>query len=153
MRALIGRGGSWVDQVQQACSHAWFFPGKPDYLSWSVRDDDRGPTRGGGGGGPIEAPCSDLIVGLQIYMTPDNRQVKYIDVTCLLLGVNTTSTVRFNKVPDPTHVNTGGNRPSYQGCPGGEAGVGLRGRYGQDVNAISLICAKIDMTLAPPGTR
>jgi hypothetical protein len=119
-----------------------------------------GPPRGDSyGGGAVSALCKrgQLITGIQPEMTDGNRQVKFMMLLCgdgsgshnlqaLFVGPNS------DRSKD---INVGSDRPQKQWCPAGEAGVGVRGRYGVDLNAISLICFNFDTpeTLAapPPG--
>ena len=145
--AIRGRAGSWVDQVQIVCTSVTRTAptGRPNSLSLSP-SLSYGPARGGGGGGPTEGSCYGVIRGIWPHMTPGNRQVKYIDLWCLNpTGRVEGSTGRFNTFTNPAaDVNGGADQPQQEICPSQDAAVGLRGRYGADVNAISLICVPFD---------
>jgi hypothetical protein len=118
-----------------------------------------GPPRGGPGGGAVTRLCTNgqLITGIYPETTTGNRQVKYIGLWC---GDGLGSHERQPLFEGPAafrgaDINLGSDRPQMQWCPAGEAGVGVRGRYGIDLNAISLICFNFDtpetLTSAPPG--
>jgi hypothetical protein len=145
--SIRGRAGLWVNQVQIGCRPVTRSGvlGQANYvrLGGSIW---YGPARGGGGGGPTEASCYGVIRGIWPHMEPANRQVKYIDMWCLNpTGRPAGGTATFNTFTDPgKDVNGGANQPIQEFCPPQDAAVGLRGRYGADVNAISLICVPFD---------
>jgi hypothetical protein len=152
---IRGRTGAWVDQVQLVCEKVWIIPRNGPLGGGYYTDDAAnwylGPTRGGDGGGPARGGCGgNPITGLQVAMTTGNRQVKFVDISCLGLNNSRLTSARLTGGVSPTtNLNTGPDRPSFQGCPSGEVGVGLRGRYGQDVNALALIC---DAFVTPDAT-
>jgi|SRR5580698_4680571 hypothetical protein len=142
-----GRAGLWVDQIQIVCTAATRVGPVGTANSVVLSPNlSYGPPRGGGGGGATEAGCYGVIRGIWAHMTPGNRQVKYIDLWCLNpTGAVNGGTGRFNTFTDPgADVNGGADQPQQEICPPQDAAVGLRGRYGADVNAISLICVPFD---------
>jgi hypothetical protein len=88
-------------------------------------------------------------------MTPGNRQVKYIDVWCQdQNGFRPNNSIRFNTSTNPaTDVNGGADQPHPEICPGQDAAVGLQGRYGADLNAISLICVPLTAPMAASAVQ
>jgi hypothetical protein len=165
--AIQGRAGAWTDQVQIVCEPFWGIPSatKPGEIDFYFPGrDDRyfGPGRGGAGGAPVtNAHCDDegTVTGLMTYMTDANRQVKFFDLTCRNWNLGFVTKVRFNLSSDgfTANINEHSDAPVFEGCPTGEVGIGIRGRYGQDVNALSLICGSFDTPPPPtailyPGT-
>ncbi len=154
--AVQGRAGAWTDQVQIVCEPFWGNPSatRPGKIDWYFPGrDDRyfGPGRGGDGGGVTNAHCDDegTVIGLMAYMTDANRQVKFFDLSCKDWNDGNVTKVRFNLSSDgfKANLNERPDAPVFQGCPTGEVGIGIRGRYGQAVNAISLICGSF---VTPP---
>ena len=159
LQGFTGSAGTWVNQLQIACIKLTRSSATMQVGYLGRRYD--GPPRGTfGGGAPVTGLCTrgQVITGMQPVMTDGNRQVKFIGLFCgdgsgthdfqpLFVGPNSDR----NK-----DVNRGFDQPQEQLCPSGEAGVGVRGRYGMDLNAISLICFNFDTpeTLAapPPGS-
>jgi hypothetical protein len=158
LQGFTGFAGAWVNQIQIVCvrlgrSSATMQVG---YVSQPYK----GPPRGEfGEAAAVTVLCTrgQVITGIKPLMTDGNRQVKFIAMSCgdgegkydgrpLFSGPNS------NPAKD---INLGPDRPQMQWCPAGEAGVGVRGRYGVDLNAISLICFKFDtpetLTAAPSG--
>ena len=158
LQGFTGFAGAWVNQIQIVCV-------KVVRASTTMQDGYlgqpyHGPPRGEfGEGGAVTVLCTrgQIITGIQPLMTDGNRQVKFMALSCgdgdgryddrpLFVGPHD------NAAKD---VNLGPDHPQNQLCPDGEAGVGVRGRYGMDLNAISLICFNFDtpetLTPAPPG--
>jgi len=158
LQGFTGFAGAWVNQIQIVCV-------KVVRASTTMQDGYlgqpyHGPPRGEfGEGGAVTVLCTrgQVITGIQPLMTDGNRQVKFMALSCgdgdgryddrpLFVGPHD------NAAKD---VNLGPDHPQNQLCPDGEAGVGVRGRYGMDLNAISLICFNFDtpetLTPAPPG--
>lgn len=160
MLVVEGRGGDWIDQVQIVCTQYFYANPRQAGAGRRYRLDPptfdrwyRGPLRGGGGGGPIEANCDgNPIAGMMILMTPGNRQVQSIDVSCSQVMPSATHGASFRARNSRGGVNMGPDRPSYQGCPNGEVAVGVRGRYGIDVNALALICGAFNPLHDPQDT-
>ncbi len=158
LTGIQGRAGAWTDQVQIVCER---IVGEPDrvlgtFYIFPVRQTSRdlhyyGPVRGGIYGAAITNVKCSVVAGLMVYMTAENRQVKFFDLTCLGLNGQPSFKVRFNALRDPlsSNWNDRTDAPGYQQCPTGAAGIGIRGRYGKDVNALSLIC---DTFSVPPPT-
>ena|SRR5579872_1173106 len=142
--SLQGRAGLWVNQIQIGC--AFVSRGGVPGGRISIRLNLWvGPRRGGNGGGVTGAACDGVIRGIWPHMTPGNRQVKYVDIWCKNASGGYGATGRFNTFTNPSQdVNGGANQPEQEMCPDQDAAVGLRGRYGADVNAISLICVPFD---------
>ena len=142
--AIQGRAGAWVNRVQIACTAVSGSGPLPRHLSMRT-NLWIGPPRGGSGGGVTGGACNGVIRGIWPHMTPGNRQVKYIDLWCKNAFGGPGATGRFNTFTNPGQdVNGGSNQPIQMMCPDQDAAVGLRGRYGADVNAISLICVPFD---------
>ncbi len=153
---IRGHAGAWTDEVQIVCERIYQpNPGDSPLMSGSdlaLHNLYFGAPRGGGGGGPISAFCPQSeVVGLFPYMTDGNRQVKAFTLTCNAKNRSPEFYVQFNLSRSTVSINynSHSDAPGRQRCPSGEVGVGLRGRYGQDVNAISLIC---DTFNVPPLT-
>jgi len=146
---INGRAGSWVNQVQAVCAAVTLNGGGPNHINI---DGGRfvGPGRGGGGGGEISQSCLGLVAGIWPHMTPGNRQVKYIDIWCQdQNGFRPNNSIRFNTFTNPAmDVNGGADQPHPEICPGQDAAVGLQGRYGADLNAVSLICVPLTAPMA-----
>ncbi len=147
LQGFTGFAGAWVNQIQIVCV-------KVVRPSTTMQDGYlgqpyHGPPRGEfGEGGAVTVLCTrgQVITGIQPLMTDGNRQVKFMALSCgdgdgkydgrpLFVGPHD------NAAKD---VNLGPDHPQNQLCPDGEAGVGVRGRYGMDLNAISLICFNFD---------
>jgi hypothetical protein len=158
LTGIQGRAGAWTDEIQIVCQRIYglpdprdssriaryFFDGQHIYL---------GAPRGGGGGGAITASCTaSEVVGLYEFMTDENRQVKAFVVSCNGKNGGQPFEVGFNLKSNTTGTNYNfrPNAPGNQRCPSDEVGVGLRGRYGEDVNAMSLICNTFNVPPPPP---
>ncbi|HEY1615722.1 MAG TPA: hypothetical protein VGF97_18755 [Rhizomicrobium sp.] len=141
---INGRAGSWVNQVQMVCAAVTLNGRGPNHIN-IISGRSIGAARGGGGGGGTGQSCAGLVVGIWPHMTPGNRQVKYIDMWCQdENGFRPNGPIRFNGFTNPgTDVNGGADQPHLEMCPGQDAAVGLQGRYGADLNAVSLICVPL----------
>jgi hypothetical protein len=157
LQGFRGFAGLWVNQIQIVCV-------KVVRPSTTMQDGYmgkpyEGPPRGDFGGGAVMVLCTrgQVITGILPVMTDGNRQVKFMALSCgdgegkhdgrpLFIGQNSDGS---------KDVNLGPDHPQKQWCPDGEAGVGVRGRYGMDLNAISLICFNFDtpetLTAPQPG--
>jgi hypothetical protein len=147
LQGFMGFAGAWVNQIQIVCvklarAAATMQDG---YVGQPYKGTERGEI---GEAGAVTVLCTrgQVITGIEPRMTEGNRQVKFIALACgdadgkydgrpLFVGPNSDRTKDINLGPD---------RPQKQLCPEGEAGVGVRGRYGLDLNAISLICFNFD---------
>jgi len=148
---ISGRAGSWVNQIQVVCAAVALNGSGPNHINI---DGGRsfGPTRGGGA---TAQNCAGLVAGIWPHMTPGNRQVKYIDIWCQdQNGFRSNNSIRFNTSTNPaTDVNGGADQPHPEICPGQDAAVGLQGRYGADLNAISLICVPLTAPMAAAAVQ
>ena len=150
---LKGRKGVWVDQVQIVCAPvapAVYGTGfNQNLVSGGTGAKWFGPTRGGAGGAPAESDCKtgSVVTSAQIFLTPD-KQVDLALLPCSFLGGHQLVPDGFN-----SEVEFGGSRSDQDQrivdlgtntCPAGEFATGFQIRYGEDVNAMGLICA------APP---
>jgi len=141
---LVGlrvRSGSWVDQMSITCAPVKTDGSTPDEIH-------HGPARGGNGGAPSEKACATdhIVDGVGLHMTAGNRQVREFVLYCDSTTGNTRHSVSVG--------NTAGTFPSInQKCPGGEAAIGIQGRFGKHVNAVGLICRsnpKVATNKPPP---
>jgi hypothetical protein len=156
LTGIKGHAGAWTDEVQIVCQRIYGQPDPRDpsrmvrYYFFDSRLAYLGAPRGGGGGGPIDALCPQSeVIGLFTFMTNENRQVKAFTLTCNGKNGGDEFYVQFNlsRATVSLNYNFHSDAPGRQRCPTGEVGVGVRGRYGQDVNALSLIC---DTFIVPP---
>jgi len=158
LMGIKGHAGAWTDEVQIVCQRIYGVPdqGDPsrmDRYYFDLHNLYLGAPRGGGGGGLTSAFCPQSeVIGLFPYMTDGNRQVKAFTLTCNGKNGHAEFYVQFNVSRNTvsSNYNFHSDAPGRQRCPTGEVGVGVRGRYGQDVNAISLIC---DVFNVPPITN
>ena len=151
---ISGRAGSWVNQIQVVCAAVALNGSGPNHIN-VAGGRYVGPGRGGAGGGLTGQSCSGLIAGIWPHMTPGNRQVKYIDIWCQdQNGFRPNNSIRFNTSTNPsTDVNGGADQPHPEICPGQDAAVGLQGRYGADLNAVSLICVPLTAPMAAAAVQ
>jgi hypothetical protein len=156
LMGIRGHAGAWTDEVQIVCQKIYAlpdssFPSRTDRYVYDLQHGlYYGAPRGGGGGGVTNAFCLQTeVIGLFPFMTDENRQVKAFTVTCAGKNGRPDFNVQFNLKSNTVSVNynSHSDAPGRQHCPTGEVGVGVRGRYGQDVNAISLICDTFDPPL------
>jgi hypothetical protein len=140
---LVGlrvRSGSWIDQMSITCA-----PVKSDGSTGSTH---QGPARGGNGGGPSAKACAGkhIVDGIGLNMTAGNRQVREFVLYCDSTTGNTRHSISVG--------NAAGTFPSInQNCPGGEAAVGIQGRFGKHVNAVGLICGSNPKVTANTPTK
>ena len=146
---LIGlkvRSGLWVDQIQMICAPL-------DSNGSTSGERYLGPVRGGeGGGGPVETTCGpgEIIVGVGLAMTPENRQVRMFRFNC--------ASMRIAGHHDIDLGNTTHGAPTVrQDCPHDQAVIGMQIHFGKHVNAIGLMCGHRPQQLphkgdaTPPG--
>lgn len=130
---LVGlrvRSGSWVDQMSITCA-----PVMTNGSTAEAKSFYHGPARGGNGGSPSEKGCAadHIVDGIGLHMTAGNRQVREFVLYC--------DSTTGNRRHSVSVGNTAGTFPSItQKCPGGEAAIGIQGRFGKHVNAVGLIC-------------
>jgi hypothetical protein len=141
-RYMVGLGvrtGAWMDQLTVICS--------------AVGSDGRTSgnqylrPRGGLGGGPSERNCApDHVVNqIKFRMTRGDRQVKSITVECRRAVGSGSQGFRVGGPLDDGNI---GSFVDHR-CPPGDAAVGMQGRFGNHVNAIGLICARLVLPRAP----
>lgn len=140
------RSGYWLDQISITCA--------PVDATGLTGSQWHGPTFGGNGGDPHEQSCppgSILRQGMPARY-PDNHFVNFIDVGCYPTTYNYTCCTakftyggpavgtgfRIGAETSPAAPSVFGD--TYNFCPTGEAVIGIQGRAGLFVDAISLIC-------------
>jgi len=110
-----------------------------------------GPLRGGrDGGGPVVAFCDNgqVLTGMLPDMTASGGLIKDVRLWCGDGFGNHVWHAALMSPNDNPYVDQyhGKAPPTVMWCPTGEAGIGVRGREGLDVNAISLICGSFTAT-------
>jgi hypothetical protein len=136
---LKGRGGLWIDRVQIACSRLSADGMTAQGALWY------GPARGGNGGAPQEyrCPVSAAAYVAAPTMTPDNRQVKFVEVRCWHLKENRLyGNFWFNSGPASAGGRTSAKEPPPMTCPPGELANGFAINFGMHVNALGLLCRR-----------
>jgi hypothetical protein len=139
---LVGarvRAGDWMDEIALICA---------PYTSDGVTGtrSTTAPFGGNGGAAPVDKTCAanEIIVGVGLLMTPDNRQVRMLRFNCASLKTPTTHSL---DVGNTTH---GAPSNIRQDCPPDEAIVGMKINYGLHVNAIGVMCSHRPQ-VAPQG--
>ena len=153
---LAGRTGEWVDRIAPICA-PWLVA-KQVFGPPSV-----GPSHGGSTGGQEHHPiCWNEFVG-SIYVVQswkidvlrsDNHYVQRIKTSCASVPPSAKSMSFYFGTKDPYDQNISfgpfGTKPPEQACPAKEAAVGIRGRAGQFVDAIGLICGPLPLGPSAP---
>lgn len=139
---LVGtrvRVGDWMDEIALICAPIDSSQNKTGPMTAG------NPFGGNGGAAPQNHECApnEIIVGVGILMTPDNRQVRVLNFNCASLKTPTNHEL---PVGNTSH---GAVAKIRQDCPAGEAIVGMKINYGLHVNAIGVMCGA-KPTLAPP---
>lgn len=143
MVGLRGRAGVVIDTVQLLCAGFQELPPPPFRKDWK-RDPNAFPvgnfigTSPGGGG--LERVCTgDRFVRGIVFNTAffqNKHLVAFIQMTC-----------DHGRFAGFDELNFGFNFPrgsiQRQFCPGGMWAVGLKGRFGDFVDATALLCAKM----------
>jgi hypothetical protein len=113
-----------------------------------------GPLRGGRpGGGPVNPVCpnGEVLTGMLPDLTASGGTIKDVRLWCGDgSGKHDWIAPLFSPYDNPYANHYDGNAPpTAMWCPTGEAGIGVRGREGLDINAISLICGAFSAAPAP----
>ena len=152
---LSGRTGEWVDNIAPICA-PWLVA-KQVFGPPSV-----GPSHGASiGGQEHPADCGVQAGNIHVVQSwkidilrSDNHYVKHIMAHCLSLSPSASSRVFHFGTKDPYDQNISfgpfGTKPPEQACPAKEAAVGIRGRAGQFVDAIGLICGPLPLGPSAP---
>ena len=152
---LSGRTGEWVDNIAPICA-PWLVA-KQVFGPPSV-----GPSHGASiGGQKHPADCGVQAGNIHVVQSwkidilrSDNHYVKHIMAHCLSLSPSASSRVFHFGTKDPYDQNISfgpfGTKPPEQACPAKEAAVGIRGRAGQFVDAIGLICGPLPLGPSAP---
>jgi hypothetical protein len=89
LTGIKGRAGAWTDEVQIVCERIYGLRDPRNhsqiahYYFPDVHQPYLGAQRGGPGGGPVTARCTESeVVGLFPFMTDENRQVKAFGIHC-----------------------------------------------------------------------
>jgi hypothetical protein len=133
IKGFRGETANWVKRLTVICTHL-----NPD---GSVPGSKSKGSFGRGSGIMQPAILCDhkIVFRAVVNMTADNRMVAQVLFNCT---DPVTDDRNFGSYYFPDYRNTGG--PQYeQACPPGEAAVGVTANWGEDVNAMSLICGKI----------
>jgi hypothetical protein len=138
----VGRAGVVIDNMKLLCEQFRTVKSIPPRKNWKVVPPVRNerPRIGGSGGGTaLTRQCTnDRFVRLITFNTEffeGHHLIAFIRMTCehgTFSGFDEL-TFGFN-----TPVGTG---PQVQACPQGEYAIGLKGRQGDFIDAIALICA------------
>lgn len=151
LTGLTVKSGLWVDQIALVCS--------PLDSNGSTGAVWLGPARGGNGGGaPVRTTCApnEVILGVGLQMTPENRQVRSFRFNCGIM-----------KPPGGRHDILLGNPPASrpctpaprrscppqdvrQDCPADQAVAGIKVNSGAHVNAIGLLCGRRPQLIPQP---
>jgi hypothetical protein len=141
------RMGTLTDQITTICA--------------ALRSDDTTgePTtpftpHGGNGGAPRTVACNSGsgVKEIAIYFTGDKRRIATLAYDCRpqvgvigrQLCMADASGAYCGRQRELTGVNLSGDDPIVQSCDRGEWAVGIHGRSGKHLNAIGLICAKVE---------
>jgi hypothetical protein len=145
---LTVKVGDWVDQMSITCapldSNGATGPHSPG------KDQKGGTAFGGTGGGqPKETTCApdEVIMGVGLLMTPQNRQVRLFRFNCASMKKPTRHDL---DIGNTTHGAPSNQR---QDCPADEAVTGIKINYGHHVNAIGLMCGRRPEQLPQPIKR
>lgn len=137
---LVGarvRVGDWMDQIAIICA--------PLNSEGITGTRTTGQPRGGtSGAAPVDKTCApnEIIVGVGLLMTPENRQVRMLRFNCASMRAPTRHDL---DVGNTTH---GAPSNIRQDCPADQAIVGIKINYGLHVNAIGVMCG-VKPQLAP----
>ncbi len=128
---VAGRAGTFIDQVQIICA--------PISANGTHGPQYVGPSRGGGGGTPLEFSCAadSVVNGVTLAMTKNDGHVAWMVLSCTSMRSAGRAKVLFG---------TANYTPNYQAytdqmCQAGELANGFNGHFGRDVNALGLDCA------------
>lgn len=142
---FAGRYGVWIDQIRAMCA-----PIEPDgsYEKPGVA----GPAFGGNGGAYQQAYCfiGSQLTGVSVRYTANDRQIAYIRLQCkappdderrqsIVFGNSNYSA----DLGGLANMGRSLGSDSYQDCSWPERPVGFRVRFGRDVNAFGLNCARV----------
>jgi hypothetical protein len=137
------QSGDWLDQISITCA--------PVDATGLTGPQWHGSTFGGNGGSADEKSCppASVIRSGMIGRHPTEHYARFIDVACFRTTATGTSVSNFR---------LGSNLPAFpgesvfgdilNGCPSGEAVIGIQGRSGSYVDSIGLICG-VFTTAAP----
>jgi hypothetical protein len=138
-----GRSGQWIDRISLIC--APLLPGGGVGQAHTID-----AAFGGNGGGPNSAKCrKGVMTGIKYWTVMAARFVWEIDGTC-------TDPVTHQLLDVARFQSAAGillQTPTDTACPNGMAGIGLQGRWGQHVNAVGFICARLAKPPAPVASE
>lgn len=149
---LKGRTGLWINQVQIVCAPiapliygtGWLPASGESGAKWF------GPERGGTGGAPKESDCpaDAYVIAARITLTPD-KKVLLAFLACASIDAPVSSQVEFQ--------GSGGAGGSVyldtNYCPPGEVARGFTIHYGEDVNAMGLVCGNVALAASSNSTQ
>jgi hypothetical protein len=145
------RSGAWVDAIGLKCSRF-----KPDLGMFDTLSSDNSYHGGTGGAFGVEGTCPrrSYLSGITQSFTIDENEsqfLKSLEMTCTKMADGSSVKICLEtglgcsdeQVPGASAQEALLSRPIEQHCPKGEAVAGIRGRSGQFVDALGLICKPI----------
>lgn len=149
-----GRTGAWIDQIGLICSELL-----PDFRMGSVT---RLHVKGGIGGSPAEQYCQQdagireiRVLALWTYVYGNSRYqyINAIQFTCARPRDGSAAGGGKFAGAEPGYALNSDLKSTWlsaEQCPGNEYATGLNIRYGGHVNAVGLICDRVQ-SMAPVG--